>query len=446
VGSVAATPSTRPSATGATSILDEARARAFVARWAELQNAHDFPGYSALYAERFTGLKRVGSYSKRFDRRDWLKDRKPMLREGVSVRVSELQVALAPGVTRVVFTQDFSAPGFQDTGKKQLFLTARGADIVVSREEMLLSQLASSAPDSSSAVFAFHRDGPVLDTGVKVVALKSQPRLLARGSADVYDVAAALSPSELSEATRAWLGRSLTVYAKDGTSCSGVVARFELRVKVEPHFGMIQAWNAESDQPKAAATQIAEEIWSIARDEERFVVGVLDHECHGVWATERALSWAPAASPAVPLRATAIAAFKALPRYRELQAAFVTETSDSKHAWQEVDGQLSVVEVRAPAAPALLIVSAYGGTGCAGFSGTLSAIWKVTESGGLGLRQVIETGSDLLRVHGAIDTGAGFQLLTGPEGFRDEVSVLQPTASGYDRRILFSTSFWDCGC
>jgi len=176
-------------------------------------------------------------------------------------------------------------------------------------------------------VLAFHRDGPVLEAGGSSAALKIQPRLLARASVDRYDVALALSNADVDEATRSWLGRSVTVYAKDGARCSGAVARFEQRVSAQPHFGMIQAWNGETGEPKATIAKIAADIWQIARDDERFVVGVLDHECHGVWATDGALPWAAAQPAAPPLRASALAAFKALPRYRELQTEFVTETS-----------------------------------------------------------------------------------------------------------------------
>ena len=439
-------PSARTLADGEPARLDEARARRFVELWAETQNAHDFSAYSALYAERFTGLKRVGSYSRRFDRRGWLRDRQPMFREGVSVQLAELQISLAPGASRAVFTQDFSAPGFHDTGKKQLFLLALGQNIVISREEMLVSRVTASVAHGASTVLAFHRDGAVLDSSARVDASKSQPRLLSHAAGDAYDVAITLAPSDVSEATRSWLGRAVTVYAKDGAKCGGVVARFELRVTAVPHFGMVQAWNGESDQPKASATQIAAEIWRIARDEERFVVGVLDHDCHGLWATERPATWAPAKPAGPALRAATIAAFKALPRYRELQAAFAAETADSTHAWEEVDGELTVVEVRSPSQPALVIASAHGGAGCASFSGNLSAIWKVAKGGALGLGQVLETG-DLLRAHGAVEIAdGGLELLAGPDGLANEVSVLLPTAGGYERHVLLLTSFWDCGC
>jgi len=422
--------------------------RAFVGRWAAAQNAHDFAAYSALYAERFSGLKRVGSYAKRFDRRGWLKDREPMLQGSSSVRVSELQVTPTPGAARVVFKQDFSAPGFQDSGQKELFLLAQGTSIVISREEMLVSRVALSAPPASGALFAFHRDGIVLESVVAPSALPAKPRLVARQSDDVYVVAASVTPTEVDESTRGWLGRSVTVYAKDGTRCSGAVARFELRVAVVPHFGMIQTWNGEAGQPKASASQIATEIWNVAREDERFVVGVLDHACHGQWATEGAAAWLPARPAPAPLRASAIAAFKALPRYRELQAGFVTENSDTEHAWEEVDGELTVVQVRSATEPALVIVSARAGSGCNSFSGALTAIWRVAAGGALELRQVIDSGSDLMQTHGAIDAGggAGLALLTGPDGLQDAVWALQPTATGYERRLLFSTAFWDCGC
>ena len=93
-----------------------------------------------------------------------------------------------------------------------------------------------------------------------------------------------------------------------------------------------------------------------------------------------------------------------------------------------------------------MIVSASGGVSCNSFSARLSAIWKVAEGGSLVLRQVVETG-DLLHVHGALERASTpLELLAGPDGLSDDVSVVQPTAAGYDRRLLFSRSFWDCGC
>jgi len=430
--------------------FDEARAKGLVERWVTAQNAHDFESYSTLYAARFSGTKRVGSYSKSFDRKGWLLDRQPMFRDGVIVRASDLHFSGTLGAVRAVFTQDFVAPGFHDRGQKELFLVAGDSGLQIAREEMLVSHLAEAAPATDGAVLAFHRDGPVVDRGISP-AIPGEPRLLPRGASEPYEVVLSIAPAALSEATRGWLGRSITAYAKDGATCQGAVARFEVRVQAEPHFGMRQAWAGEDGAQKATPREIARAIWSIARDDERFVVAVLDRACKGVWAATHATTFTAATAPAAPLRSAALSAFKALPAYREVQARFVQESSNPKQAWENVDGELDVVELRASAESALLVVSARGGAGCGGFGGNLSAIWSVTGADAratFALRGVFKDSTDLLKVHGAVDqNGDGsLELLAGPDVFADEISVLRLGANGYEREALFATSFWDCGC
>ena len=450
--SVAPAPSAppAPNAVAASPSFDEASARNFVERWVNTQNEHDFAAYSALYATRFSGTKRVGSYSKRFDRSAWLRDRQPMFRDGVVVRATELQLSGTAGAVRAVFTQDFVAPGFHDTGQKELFLVVQANGLAIAREEMLISHLADAAPVAESAVLAFHRDGAVVQTGFSGTS-SGEPRLIPRTKGAPYEAVLPVAPAVLSESTRAWLGRSITAYAKDGATCQGTVTRFEVRVEAEPHFGMAQAWAGEDGAAKATSAQIAREIWNIAREDERFVVAVLDHECRGIWAVTHAASFTPATAPTAPLRAAALNAFKALPAYRELQARFGRESANSKQAWETVDGELNVVELRSTPESALLVVGARGGVGCGGFGGNLSAIWKVSGADAratFALRGVFKDSSDLLKVHGAVDQNADgtLELLAGPEVFANEISVLRLGASGFEKIVLFSTSFWDCGC
>jgi hypothetical protein len=434
----------------AASSADEAAARSLVQRWLSAQNEHEFAAYSALYATRFSGTKRVGSYSKRFDRSAWLRDRQPMFRDGVTVQATELQVSGSAGAVRVVFTQDFSAPGFHDRGLKELFLIAQPGGLLITREEMLVSHLAEAAPAIESAVLAFHRDGPVVQTGF-AGAVPGEPRLLPRQGSDTFDVALPIAPAALSETARAFLGKSLTVYAKDGATCQGTASRFEVRVKAEPHFGMRQAWAGEDGAKKATPPEIAHQIWNMARAEERFIVAALDHECRGVWAVTHPAPFLPTNAPAAPLRAAALSKFKALPAYQELQARFARESDKAKQAWESVDGEVHVVELRSTPETALLVVSARGGAGCGGFGGNLSAIWKVTGAGAgatFSPRGLFKDASDLLKVHGGVDQNAdgSLELLAGPDVFADEISVLRLGASGYERKVLFSTSSWDCGC
>jgi hypothetical protein len=430
--------------------FDSVVARSFVESWLAAQNEHDFAAYAALYASRFAGTKRVGNHAKRFDRAGWLRDRQAMFRDGVVVRASELQLSGSAGAVRVVFSQDFVAPGFHDTGKKELFLVAQASGFAIAREEMLLSQLAEPAPATDSSVLAFQRDGVVLGSGFSG-SFAGTPRLLARGPSDSYDVGLSVDPGVLSKEARAWLGRSVTVYAKGGAECTGLVTRFELRVSSEPHFGMRQTWAGEAGGRKASPSQIAQEIWATARADERFVVGVLDHECQGVWAVARASTFTQAVAPPAALRAQALSAFKALAAYRELQARFAQSASNPKQPWETFDGVLSVVEVRSSAESSLVVVAARAGVGCSGFGGNLSAVWKVSGAGStpkLALRGVFQDSADLLQVHGAVDQNADgtLELLAGPDVFAGEISVLRLGPSGYQRNVLFATSLWDCGC
>jgi hypothetical protein len=437
-------------ASPAVSTFDETNARGLIQRWLKAQNEHDFAAYSALYATRFSGTKRVGSYTKRFDRSGWLRDRQPMFRDGVIVQATELKLSGSSGAVRAVLTQDFSAPGFHDRGQKELFLVAGPTGLAIAREEMLVSQVAEAAPVIESAVLAFHRDGAVVETGF-TDALPGEPRLLPREKADSFDVALAIAPAALGQSTRAWLGKSITVYAKDGTACQGSVSRFEVRVKAEPHFGMRQAWAGEDGATKATPREIAQQIWKLARDDERFAVAVLDRECHGVWATTHAAPFISATALTGPVRAAALTAFKALPAYRDLQARFARESANPKQAWESVDGELNVVELRSAPEIALVVVSARGGVGCGGFTGNLSAIWKVAGADARASftpRGVFKDSTDLLKVHGAVDQNAdgSLELLAGPDVFGDEISVLRLGANGYELKRLFSTSSWDCGC
>ena len=434
--------------------FDSAVAQRFIEHWLAVQNEHDFAAYGALYAPRFSGTKRVGNYSKRFDRKGWLSDREPMFRDGVLVKASELQLSGSAGAVRAVFTQDFVAPGFHDTGKKELFLLAQPSGFVISREQLLSSKLTEPESAADSSVLAFHRDGVALEWNFSQ-ALPGNPQLLPRVSGESYDVALPVQPETLSKQARSWLGRSLTVYATDGTSCQGTVTRFEVRVSALPHFGMQQAWAGEGDLPKAPRAQIAEEIWGIARDDERFVVGVLDHECHGVWAVTHPGTFTPATAPTTALCERAFSAFRALPAYHALQARFAEEaqgtTTDPARPWESLDGALNVVEVRSSAESSLLVLAASAGSGCGSFGGNLSVIWKVSGSGAsatLTLRGVFKDSLEALQVKGAVDQNADGtpELLTGPDVVSREISVLRLAAGGYRRTSLFKISDWDCGC
>ncbi len=119
-------------------ILDpeERAARAFLETWTEAQNSGNFLAYSALYADSFVGVKRVGEASFRFNRPGWLADRRPMLAGGARVSVSELSATKSGARWLLSFEQGFSSPSYRDTGRKLLVLTSSGDGLRIVREEM----------------------------------------------------------------------------------------------------------------------------------------------------------------------------------------------------------------------------------------------------------------------------------------------------------------------
>jgi ketosteroid isomerase-like protein len=441
--SATALPSASAAAAVASTGLPEADVKAFVEKWQAAQNARDFDGYSQLYATRFMGVKRVGTYSKRFDRASWLADRKPMFEAGAQVKVTDVELVAVAGSTRAVFTQEFTSGTFRDVGKKELFLVAAPGGIAISKEEMLDSKVSEQA-DMAETVLAYHRDGAVVERGFDKRKLKGAPKLLKTDANGPIEIAFSVTPEELSAGSRAWLGREVTAYAANGKSCSGKVTRFEVRVQAVPHFGMRQAWNGELDEPKATPAQIAENIERMAQSQEHFVVGVLDQACSGSWASAApALPFIAAKPVEGALRGTAIAAFKALPAYVELQKRFLKENKGANGGWEEASKLLRVMELRAPNRPALLLVTARTDGGCDDFSGSLSAFWQVD---GEKLTLLAPSFSDYVTLRGAIDQGAsGLALLSGPDDFDDQLAVLR-VAPRVSRRVLLATAVWDCLC
>lgn len=446
VAALAAT-ATAPPSLAPVAGLPEADVKAFVERWQAAQNARDFDGYAKLYATRFMGVKRVGTYSKRFDRKGWLADRKPMFDAGAQVEIREVELVAVGGSTRAIFTQEFSSGTFRDVGKKELFLVAVPGGIAISKEEMLDSKV-SDVPPSAEAVLAYHRDGAVVERGYDKRKLTGAPRLLKNKDSDPIEISYAVKPEALSAGSRAWLGREVATYAADGTSCTGKVTRFEVRVQAVPHFGMRQAWNGELDEPKATPAQIAANIERMAQDAEHFVVGVLDQPCRGSWASPAPPVPFIAAKPVGgPLRVAAVAAFKALPAYVALQKRFLEENKDANGGWEAESQLLRVMELRAPNRPALVLVTARTDGGCGDFSGSLSAFWQIDGDGPAPkLSLLVPSFSDYVTLRGAIDQGAaGLALLAGPDDFDDQLAVLR-VAPRVSRRVLLATAVWDCLC
>src|SRR5688572_23323554 len=67
--------------------LQEEAVRKLVDNWLKAQNTGDFSAYSGLYAARFTGVKRAGTYTAQYKQADWLKDRQSMFAKPQTVSI-----------------------------------------------------------------------------------------------------------------------------------------------------------------------------------------------------------------------------------------------------------------------------------------------------------------------------------------------------------------------
>src|SRR5262249_59943264 len=140
------------------------------------QSSADFAGYDALYAERFTGVKRAGRYVATYGRKVWMADRKTMIRPGLVVEANAVKVSLAAGGARVLFLQHYKSPKFEDVGPKQLVVIQTPSGPKIAREEMLSSRVTGAAQDGgvgrSAQVYAAESSGAFLTAGFAVGAAR----------------------------------------------------------------------------------------------------------------------------------------------------------------------------------------------------------------------------------------------------------------------------------
>ena len=186
--------------------------------WAKAQNGGDFASYEKLYAARFTGTKRAGARTQRFDRAGWMEDRKAMFAKPFSVTVADVRVHPSEDTAVVEFTQSFASATFRDSGPKRLVL-AREGDLKIATEEMLSSSFTGETKKADvvdPADFGFVAklsDGPglVLSRDVDLNAVSGSLRYIDDEAAE-RDVKTELVP----EKWRGYVGKEFSLFGEGG--------------------------------------------------------------------------------------------------------------------------------------------------------------------------------------------------------------------------------------
>jgi len=315
----------------------EARARALLDDWVRAQNAGDFAAYEALYAERFTGIKRVGPRMQRFDRPGWLDDRKALFQRPFSVGIDDVRVTTTQASAIVLFTQSWSSAAFRDVGTKQLVLAAERGALRIASEEMKNSDTGGATRDAGAPKpqeFSFVALAPdpllILSTSVPGGAVQGPPRYVSDRQSRRSLVSSALSAD-----WQALLGTKFTLYKDGGAACDASVVGFEALASLQVHFGTESYWRGEQGNPVVSPEARALDLWEHSEQAGRFLVARLDApgDCQGArWA--RASSLPPPSlwssrPPSNEERAAILRAVRATKLYRELQAEFEAALHES---------------------------------------------------------------------------------------------------------------------
>ncbi len=361
--------------------LRAADVRALLDAWLAAQNAGDLEAYSALYAERFEGIKRSGERTYRLDRAGWLADRRRMFARPQVVSADSIAIGTGPRSAVVSFEQTWSAATYRDVGQKTLVVVEEQGALRIAREEMLSSRELASGPE---AVLDPRRFMLVLDAGGPsgVVA----PGAVADAERGVIELRRRSNPSiasrrareeRLPEAMRV-TGREYALLSPTGVECAARVIGVAAVRRVVPHFGTVQYWNGELGDPPRTEPQIAADVWDLGASG---AIVAASFDAPEACAAEPLVLAVPTDVATPPLFTPrpaddalvrrAIAAFRAFPAWRAVQSDYATYSGHG--AWHEHGGAHPEVYAWVEPRSGRTFVSVYARivSGCAEFNGAL---------------------------------------------------------------------------
>lgn len=363
-------------------------------RWLEAQNQGRFDEYQMYYGDEFTGVRRSGDRTVRFDRTGWMRDRKRMFEKPMTVAAYNVHIFAGPRMARIVFEQRWSSGRYTDTGPKQLLLR-RGPDgFHIAREELFASDTRKPGTIDLDAFrrFAFVVDGEVVVSlnaedgwaaGPPIVEKKGKDRDLLRSRR-------AVDPSKLPPGVAALPGTSVRLMDARGVRCQATLGELLLRGRVFADLAEAEPGDDRTDPDR----EDGREAWGesphylVAR-----IVGDRRACAGATWARAATLSMpaiAAAEPPSPEMKNAALAALRALPESAVIQRDYARwyPTEHSKHRgtpphWMNRARQQPVVRLFRPASgPALLSASATiaeGGCGDGVFD-SIWALWEIDET------------------------------------------------------------------
>jgi hypothetical protein len=133
--------------------ISESEVNTFMGNWFEAQNNGTYSKYAAMYSNNFVGIRRSGSHTQKLDHDAWLKDRKRMFKNKMSVTTSgDWEIKLSGTTSLVKFEQKWESSTYTDKGVKQLNLALENGTLKIVREELLFSKVISTIDVEDSEI------------------------------------------------------------------------------------------------------------------------------------------------------------------------------------------------------------------------------------------------------------------------------------------------------
>jgi len=363
-----------------------------------------------------------------------------------------VELAVTPSTARLHFELAVVTGAKEHATPKELVVVSTPLGPRIAREE-------TRAPTPTSVEVA---KAPGLD----LVLADVDGLLLTRAAEDAWgtgpieptgtlDMAArGVDEAQLPPELRGWKGRKVKTIDQVGVVCEARVTGFRLRATLGPHENAWREWRGDG-KATAERAKIAEQTWTLSGRDGRVVLGLLDPPCQGIFAIDAQRPAPRAFAPDAPvpeLQAEAIAAFRDLPAYREIQKRYESEHTNATKPWHEaMDHGFAVWIFAPPARSPSILVTARVGKGCGEFSASLSAVFQ--RSGGqkpswtlLGLPEMAVP--DLLTPATAFDfdRDGKLEILSGPEGFTRERAIWLERKGEIVRHVLASSPYLDSPC
>ncbi|MCE9578499.1 MAG: molybdate ABC transporter substrate-binding protein [Deltaproteobacteria bacterium] len=364
-----------PGARAPVAAIPESETRALIAAWLAAQNRADATAYAALYAARFTGVKRVGIRSWQYDRAGWLANRAAMFKHPMTVAADEIAIHGAGSVAIVELVQDFTQGKFHDRGPKQLVVVRTPDGLRIAREEMRASHAAQGDRDpgigfvvgAAGARYALVDEAAALTgTGVHALASAGPPMIATEG----------LDPAAVPAATAARAASIRALIAPAG-GCPAALGAPALVAIATPHFGTVQDWDGDGGRPALTAAERAQALTAlVARQLGVAVTG----PCAARWYTTAAdpVVFAPSKVPADRL-AEAVAGLRATAAWKQLQTEFADHGGTGDWSQGDDHATLANLFTDPSGTRSYLAVQVRSGHGCGDFAGEVSGLWLVTD-------------------------------------------------------------------